>query len=530
MPKKLYVGVDHVARKCKKMYFGALTDVPVYGEGLEKVGINTGNISDYFEVTDGAYKFAGSGSVFTSNNYHITNTTASTVLTAKQDISALSFDYSYSSEKNYDKFTLKVGGTVVENAVSGATTSKSYSGSLTKGGTIEFTYSKDSSTNSYDDKCTFSNMSIQVIGRTQIGTEQKSLARKVAKGYIGVGGVARPFFSGGEVVHYGPITSLETSSNYGTKATTVGNYAVFFTDANKKHNVYNADLVRTTVSTNGYNSGGRTAATTVGNHALQGGGYNSNNEADNKLFAISDSLTSTSTYLKYPRYYASATSVGDNAIFAGGSDYSSETAEAINSSLVASQITDLSYWRCAMAATTVGNYALFGGGARGQITGSGDQLGRTEVDAYDANLVHSTIAGLTTGRRFLAATSFGGYAFFGGGARDGSTSYMRDTVDIYDSNLVKLTPSALSVARWYLSATSLEHHALFSSGVNGSTSSGTKSNVVDVFDESLTRSQTLTISFAGLEPGATTIGKYALIGGPETSTSIRTSIDAYFEG
>lgn len=197
MPKNLYMGVDNVARKVKKMYVGVLTDVPVYEEGLETVGINTENISNYFDVTNGTYKFAGSGSVFTSNNYNIKSSTASTILTAKQDISVLSFNYSYSSEQNYDKFTLKVGGTVIENAVSGATTSKSYSGSLTKGGTIEFTYSKDSSVNRNDDKCTFSNMSIQVIGRTQIGTEQKSVARKVAKVYIGMNGVARLFFIGG---------------------------------------------------------------------------------------------------------------------------------------------------------------------------------------------------------------------------------------------------------------------------------------------------------------------------------------------
>ena len=74
----------------------------------------------------------------------------------------LSFDYSYSSEQKYDKFTLKVGGTTVENAVSGATTSKSYSGSLTSGQTIEFSYVKDSSQDKNDDKCTFSNMSITI--------------------------------------------------------------------------------------------------------------------------------------------------------------------------------------------------------------------------------------------------------------------------------------------------------------------------------------------------------------------------------
>lgn len=127
------------------------------------VAITAANIADYFTVTNGTYYFAGSGSVFTSNNSDKSSSTASTVLTAKQDISVLAFNYSYSSEANYDKFTLKVGGTMVEYDVSGATTNKTYNGSLAKGQTVEFTYSKDSSQNANDDKCTFSDMRITIL-------------------------------------------------------------------------------------------------------------------------------------------------------------------------------------------------------------------------------------------------------------------------------------------------------------------------------------------------------------------------------
>lgn len=128
------------------------------------VSITAANIADYFTVTNGTYYFAGSGSVFTSNNGGKANSTATTVLTAKQDISVLTFNYSYSSEQSYDRFTLKVGGTTVEDGVSGDTTNKTYSGSLVKGQTVEFTYTKDSSQNSNDDKCTFSNMYITIKG------------------------------------------------------------------------------------------------------------------------------------------------------------------------------------------------------------------------------------------------------------------------------------------------------------------------------------------------------------------------------
>lgn len=130
----------------------------------QSVAITASNISQYFTVTNSSYYFAGNGTIFTTNNAGVSSSTASTILTAKQDISEISFDYSYSSEPNYDKFTLTVAGSTIENGVSGATTAKSYNGSLTSGQTIEFKYVKDSSVDKNDDKCTFSNMVVTYEG------------------------------------------------------------------------------------------------------------------------------------------------------------------------------------------------------------------------------------------------------------------------------------------------------------------------------------------------------------------------------
>ena len=127
--------------------------------GPSVVAITASNISEYFTVTNSPYYFAGDGAVFTSNNGGEDSSTAQTILTAKYDMD-ISFDYSYSSEARYDKFTLTVGDATVENAVSGATTTKQYSGSVSAGTAITFIYTKDSSQSSYDDKCTFSNMSV----------------------------------------------------------------------------------------------------------------------------------------------------------------------------------------------------------------------------------------------------------------------------------------------------------------------------------------------------------------------------------
>ena len=58
------------------------------------VAITAANIADYFTVNNGTYYFAGSGSVFTSNNSGKSSSAAFTVLTAKQDISVLAFQRS----------------------------------------------------------------------------------------------------------------------------------------------------------------------------------------------------------------------------------------------------------------------------------------------------------------------------------------------------------------------------------------------------------------------------------------------------
>lgn len=148
--------------KCLMMRKGEVHTAPSVVKEII-VSITESNIADYFTVANGVYYFQGSGSTFTSNNARVKGSTASTALTAKQDISVLAFNYSYSSEADYDKFTLKVGGTTVEDGVSGATTNKTYNGSLAKGQTVEFTYSKDSSQDANDDKCTFSNMHITIL-------------------------------------------------------------------------------------------------------------------------------------------------------------------------------------------------------------------------------------------------------------------------------------------------------------------------------------------------------------------------------
>lgn len=159
-------------------------------------------LSDLFTITNGSsYYFANTNtestnnySTYKSNNGGQNSTTASTTLTALHDFSALSFGYSYSGEKNYDYVTLTVGGTTIESKASGSTTNKTWSGTLSKGQTIQITYVKDRSNHSYDDCGTIYNIqatyqatvteTTTVIDKVGTG-EYVNLARKVKKAYIG---------------------------------------------------------------------------------------------------------------------------------------------------------------------------------------------------------------------------------------------------------------------------------------------------------------------------------------------------------
>lgn len=127
--------------------------------GNSPLVVTADNISQYFSVTNGTYYFAGNGMEFTTNNGGVSSSTASTTLVALYDMD-ISFSYSYASESGYDKFTLKVGSTIVASALSGTTTAKRYEGSITAGTVLEFTYTKDSSGNSNGDKCMFWGMII----------------------------------------------------------------------------------------------------------------------------------------------------------------------------------------------------------------------------------------------------------------------------------------------------------------------------------------------------------------------------------
>lgn len=473
MAKKAYIGINGVARKVKKGYIGVNTQVPTYD--TQNVSITASNISTYFTVTNGSYYFVGSGNTFTTNNSGIDSSTASTTLTAKSDMSSVSFSYSYSSEQNYDKFTLIVAETTVANAVSGATTNKTWSGSLKAGEKIEFKYVKDGSGNVNDDKCTFSAMTCTAI--VQTGSTTKSVARKVKKAYIGVGGVARPCWSGGELAYYGVVSGSRNAA-YAAKGTSVGNYALF--------------------------GGGRVGTSWDG--------------LIKNVICVSGSLTDTAvSSLDKAVINHAAGSIGDYALFMGGCIGSAsyqKTVTAYSASLTKSAATALASARGEIGAANVGEYLLCGSGIYYDYAYEFAK----DVDVYNASLTKTTTNTAIVGSSVAGQTP--SYAIFTPTDRASSAT----TCDAFNASLTRT--QKISFLHNHPSASaSVGNYAIFMGHNNN--------RYFDAVDDSLTAhmtplptSVTNVTYFTGM--GGASIGDYALFAGGYTESVVSKafSVDA----
>lgn len=515
----------------KRMYIGAETDVPVYGEQI--IDITGNNIEEYFSMahnnTTYGFKWNTSQNAFISGNSGYNSSTGQTTFTALKDIPNLSFDYSWGSEGSCDRFYLTVAGTTVQNGVSGALTTKSWSGNLTKGQAIILKYTKDGSVHSNGDQCKMYNM--KAPGIVQTGTVRKEAARKVVRAYIsvagiarkvkkiyrGVAGIARGIFVGGGLDYHGTITSMSTPTSTGASAS-IGNYGIFaggFAGSTPTNIVeaYNSSLVKSTPSVL---SQARThfGGAHVGSYALfAGGSYGSNSTASQTKYSTVDTYNtslskSTATALSTAKRVDMGASTGTYAIFAGGSNGANDsryvsyyaTVNAYNSSLSRSDPTALSQGRDSMAVTTVGEYAIFAGG---QYLGYAEWFGANTflwsgvVDAYNSSLTRSVPTALATTRHNAAGASTGGYAIIAGGNGGGQI------VETYNTSLTRSTAPDLSGTsdRTSIRGEVLDKYAMF---VGGSCS------LVDIYTDKLTK---LIGKDVSITPNKSVpVGNYALFG------------------
>lgn len=353
------------------------------------------------------------------------------------------------------------------------------------------------------------------------------VARKIKKAYIGIGGVARPCWSGGELAYYGTINGISTGRRY-LGAATVGDYALFGGGSGNKTyttvDAVNKSLVRSTpiaFTTGRYHYG----SATVGNYALFGAGSVVTAGSYNTVEVYDQQLTKSMapSNLKLQGDKLCGLSFNNYAMFAGGYNTAQEKSfayvDAYDASLTKTSPANKSVSSHNLAATTVGGYALFAGGSYG--TGS---TVYSNVDAYDASLTKTTAPNLSVARRSFSGTSVGGYALFAAGVNKGNAGSNQSIVDVYDSSLTKMTDLSLSSATCLPMAVTFDRYALFGGGEFRKT--------VDVFDESLTRTTAEDMHMVRSDGAATIVGDYILFGGGGTNVYSSTEgytvlVDAY---
>ncbi len=362
------------------------------------------------------------------------------------------------------------------------------------------------------------------IKKIYVGIADK--ARKVKKGYIGINGVAKLFFASTDAVmeYPGDISSL-SKARRSLAATHVGNYAIFaggqvlgdttygsYITVNDVE-AYSNTLVKTT-RTSLPSTSSDLAASSVGNYAIfAGGSYTdaTSTKTINNVSAYNVSLVRTipSASLTESRCYLAAATIGNYAIFAGGSSESVRylgTADVYNSSLSKIAASDLSQGRHQHTAATVGNYAIFAGGWK-----SNSEKTDT-VESYSNTLSRVTRSSLSSARANLSATSVGNYAIFGGGTIDNGD------VDAYNTSLTRVSLSPQNYPPHYdkSTAATLGNFALFS------TSSG--ASILEVYNSSLTKVENVyTYMRNAQKPEAAVVGNYAIFAGTSNSGSSETS-------
>ena len=183
--------------------------------------------------------------------------------------------------------------------------------------------------------------------------------------------------------------------------------------------------------------------------------------------------------LSQARSFPAGTSVGTKVFFAGGDTFDSVLGPMVSDvvdiydaslgdpgdSAAWSVGTPLSQARTLLSATTAGDQAIFAGGLDGN----------TPVDTVD---IYDDSTGLwSTGQLFVprtvpygSATSVGSLAFFAGGQLTGSFPFSwSNVVDVYNAETGLWTTETMSIARGQLACAAVGNTVLFAGGATGAT-------------------------------------------------------------
>ena len=280
---------------------------------------------------------------------------------------------------------------------------------------------------------------------------------------------------------------------------------------------------------------GGPAAAAVGDLVLFAGGIVNGGGISNAVDAFDAQSRSwvPSANLSLQRYGISATTVGTKVLFAGGQHVLGSVTNRVDiydasvgppSDPNAWTIAALPRARVQATAVTVGDLAIFAGG---WVTPGGTPV--DYVDIYDnttglwstTNLSQARILGPDAG------AVVGTRAYFGGGhvsAMGGPV--MSDVVDVFDAQTGLWSVMHLSVARGYVAATVVGNSVIFA---GGSEDGHVPSSVVDALHVGTGGWHLTSLSQARARAAATTVGAKAMFAGgqPAGGPSSSAVVDVY---
>lgn len=316
------------------------------------------------------------------------------------------------------------------------------------------------------------------LGAADVGQEVQTAyvgvsgaARRVKRAYIGVNGMARACWRRGEIAYHGELPSLPATSD-GIAYVSMKRYALF---ASTVTYAYDSQYTR---------------------YAPSG--------------------------LSVSRHLAGGAAVGTYALIGGGSSGTTIYAavDAYDENLARIAVVGLSFAADSLPAGEVGSYAIFLGGISGGTYW-------TTANAYDAELTRSIITPASTGHGSITAARSPHYVFFAGGRN--AYSSRTNLVDAYNAELTHFNPEVTSVVgREFGKGASTGKLALFGGGYTGSSSSElTRSNVVDAYNDSMTRMAAPALSNGVVFNGGGTLGEFGLFVGGNHGSAWTSNVDVY---
>lgn len=336
--------------------------------------------------------------------------------------------------------------------------------------------------------------------------QEGEYARRIKKAYIGVGGVARPCWSGGEIAYYGQISPI-SAGRMGVEAASSGKMlfaaggATGFTVGATHYatvDAYSNQLVHSTAPNRAV-AGYRMGAVSVNRkYALFAGGYNAAARASySQVDAYNDAMTKTAaTALSYAADRICGISMGAKGVFFGGigGNHTSESPTNLTNIY-----TDTLTRSVGTSLTTSGHHTGGHAGAYAVVSPAGGT-----VDAFNDNMVKTTLG--TVSAFTKAADSGSGVVF-----ADQSLAFA------FTETLTRVNVEALAGNRHYPSTACLDGIGIFAGGVTAR-GSATRVASVDGYKE-LTRMALPALQTARIDHFGGVVGDFALFGGGGTLTS-----------